>query len=98
MRFTLSVLCRGAEAPTTVRTVGVFDCIEDAIVEAKQVVDATLGRIYVAGMTPAELVDRYREAGETPLMSREDEQTVNASSFNHFQYARARSEEICGGA
>ena len=39
-----------------------------------------------------------RSAAESPYLARDDDQTMNANSFNHFQYAKARSEEICGGA
>ena len=98
MKFTLSVLKRVPNAPGAVREIGAYDGLEGAIAAAKCVVDEALKRHYVAGMSAAQLVEAYRNAAETPYLARDDDQTMNANSFNHFLYAKARSEEICGGA
>jgi hypothetical protein len=96
MKFVLSVLHRSADAGSTVRQVGEYERVEDAIAGAKQVVNDVLGRLHVAGMTSAQLQAQYREAAEAPYIIRDDEETMNASSFNHFQYAKTRSDELCG--
>ena len=98
MKFTLSVLKRSPNAQSTVREVGNYDSLDGAITAAKGVVDEALKRLYVAGMSAGQLVEAYRSAAEAPYLARDDDQTMNANSFNHFQYAKARSEEICGGA
>ncbi len=95
MKFSLSVLKRGPEAQNSVREIGAYDSLEDAVAAAKRAVDETLQRLYVAGMQPDQLLGSYRQVAETPCIMRDDEQTMNASSFNHFQFAKARSEEIC---
>ncbi len=98
MKYVLSVLSRSAGAQGHVRHIGDFDSLEDAVAGAKRVVDAVLERVYVSGMTATELVDQYRAQAEAPFIARDDEGTMNAGSFNHFQYARVRSEQICTGA
>jgi hypothetical protein len=98
MKFVLSVLRRQADGGNSVQHVGDFGRQEDAIAAAKQVVDAVLMRTHAAGMSAPELLENYRAAAETPYISRDDEGTMSAGSFNHFQYAKARSEEICAAA
>jgi len=98
MRFTLSVLRRVTDGQSTVREIGSFESMEKAVAAAKVVVDEALKRHHVAGMSAAQLVECYRIAAEAPYLTRDDDQTMNANSFNHFQYAKTRSEEICGGA
>ena len=95
MKFVVSVLHRDAKAGNSMRHVGDFGRLEDAIAEAKQVVDGVLGRLHAAGMTPAQMLALYRDAAETPYIVRDDEGTMNANSFNHFQYAKVRSDELC---
>ena len=98
MRFVLSVMLRHGDRGNSVQHVGDYARQEDAITAAKQVVDAVLMRTHAAGMTAPELLERYRAAAETPYISRDDEGTMSAGSFNHFQYAKSRSEEICAAA
>jgi hypothetical protein len=96
MKFLLSVLQRDAAGVHKVRQIGDFALLEDAIAAARREVDAMLGGLYVPGMTSTQLVDSYRGSGQTPYISRDDEETMNAKSFNHFQYARSRSKTLCG--
>jgi hypothetical protein len=97
MNFVLSVLHRQADTGSTIRHVGDFQRLEDAIAAARLVVNEVLDRAYVAGMTSSQLLARYREAAEVPFIARDDEGTMNAGSFNHFQYAKTRSDELCPG-
>jgi hypothetical protein len=97
MKFILSVLHRTDGAADSARRVGEFERFEDAIAAAKQVVDALLDRAYVAGTTPAQLLAQYMELGETPYIVRDDDETINAGSFNHIKYAKTRSDRICAG-
>ncbi len=97
MKYILSVLHRSADATSSVRQVGEYERLDEAIAAAKQQVDALLQRLYTNGMTAAQLLERYRGAAETPYMVRDDEETMNAHSFNHFQFAKTRSDEICAG-
>jgi hypothetical protein len=98
MKFILSILHRAGAAGTHVRQIGEFDLLDDAITAAKREVDALLAGIYTAEMTSDQLVERYRAAAQTPYIVRDDEETMNARSFNHFQYAKTRSDELCGSA
>jgi hypothetical protein len=97
MKFVVSVLRRAAGAASTTRRIGEFEQFEDAVVAAKQVVNDVLSRGYVAGMTAPQLLAHYQAAAEAPYIFRDDEGTVNASSFNHFNYAKSRSDEMCAG-
>ena len=98
MKFTLSVLQRAAESRNTVREIGHYATLDEAIAAAKGVVNDVLRRVYVAGMTPDQLFESYRAAAETPYLARDDEETMNANSFNHFQFAKLRSSEICAAS
>jgi hypothetical protein len=98
MKFILSILHRAGEAGTHARQVGDFDRLEDAIAAAKREVDALLAGIHTPEMTSEQLVEHYRAAAQTPYIVRDDEETMNARSFNHFQYAKTRSDELCGSA
>lgn len=97
MKFVLSVLHRTTDAGKSVRKVGEFVRLEDAVAAARQEVDAMLNREYVTGMTAAQLLAAYQAAGETPFIFRDDEETMNAGSFNHFKYAKTRCDEMCAG-
>ena len=46
-------------------------------------------------MVAEALLEGYRAAGRTLYLFRDDEETMNAGSFNHFQFAKVRSAEIC---
>jgi len=98
MKFVLSVLHRNADAGSTVRHVGDYGDLDEAVAASKKVVDEVLRRVYTAGMTSDQLLKLYRDAAEMPYIVRDDEETMKASSFNHFQYAKTRSDEICAGA
>jgi hypothetical protein len=98
MKYVLTVLQGASGAGGAVRHVGDFDRLDQAVAAAKEVVDEVLGRAYENGMTATQLVDKYRALGELPYISRDDEETMNAGAFNHFQYAISRSDVMCGGA
>ena len=98
MKYVLTVWRGTSGESGAVRHVGDFERLDQAVAAAKQVVDEVLGRAYENGMTATQLVDKYRALGELPYITRDDEETMNATAFNHFQYAIARSDAICGGA
>jgi hypothetical protein len=98
MKYTLAVLHRAADTRSSVRQIGEFETLDDAVAAAKQQVETVLLRVYSAGMTSSQLIEKYKEEGETPYLARDDEGTMNAHSFNHFQFAKLRSDEICAGA
>ena len=96
MKFVLTAMQRAPNAGNhQVRQVGEFERLEDAVAAAKQLVDATLTGMYAKGITSLQLLDRYRESAATPIITRDDDVTMNANTFNHFQYAKTRSEEMC---
>ena len=95
MKFVVAVLQRSSDATSTTHRVGEFDRFEDAVAAARLVVDAALNRGYLAGMTSSQLLAYYEQSAHAPYIFRDDEGTINASSFNHFRYAKARSDELC---
>ena len=95
MKYQLSVLQRGASASSDVRQIGEYKSLEEAVAAAQQQVNALLAELYTAGMTAERLLEGYRAAGRTLYLFRDDEETMNAASFNHFQFAKSRSAEIC---
>lgn len=95
MHYQLSVLQQGVSAHSDVRQIGEYPTLEEAVAAARQEVNALLGTLYTAGMTAEQLLDRYRAAGRTLYLFRDDEETMNAASFNHFQFAKLRCAELC---
>lgn len=81
----------------TVRRIGSFETVQEAIAAAKHAVDEFLVLNHVPGMQPAQLYQRYRDKGEYPFIFQDNERTVNFAGFSHIQYANARAEEICKG-
>jgi hypothetical protein len=96
MKFVVSTLQRHADAASTTHRVGEFAQFDDAVAAAKQVIDSALSRAYVPGMTSSQLLAHYEKFAQAPYIFRDDEGTINASSFNHFRYAKSRSDELCG--
>jgi hypothetical protein len=100
MKFVVTVLHRSSSTARTAsktERVGEFSQFNEAVAAAKQVVNAALDRIYVAGTTAPQLLAQYEQLAQAPYIFRDDDATMNANSFNHFLYAKTRSEEMCGG-
>jgi hypothetical protein len=97
MKFVVSVLHRSNAVASTTQRIGEYAQFDDAVAAARQVIDAALNRLYVAGITASQLVAHYEELAQAPYIFRDDDGTLNASSFNHFRYAKERSDEICAG-
>ena len=98
MKYQLSVLQRGASASSDVRQIGEYKSLEEAVAAAQQEVNALLAELYTAGMAAEALLAGYRAAGRTLYLFRDDEETMDASSFNHLQFAKVRSAEICAAS
>jgi len=98
MKFIVSVLQSAGETKSNVRRIGEFESLDGAIAAAKRVVNDVLSRAYTTGMSSSQLLARYRESAEAPYIFRDDDGTIDASSFNHVLYARTRSEQMCSGA
>jgi hypothetical protein len=79
----------------TVRRIGSFQTVQEAIAAAKHAVDEFLVLNHVPGMQAAQLFQRYRDRGEYPFIFQDNERTVNVGGFSHIQYATTRAEEIC---
>ena len=98
MKYQWSVLQRGASASSDVRQIGEYKSLEEAVAAAQQEVNALLAELYTAGMAAEALLAGYRAAGHTLYLFRDDEETMDASSFNHLQFAKVRSAEICAAS
>jgi hypothetical protein len=97
MAFSVEGLTRTAKTDGTVRHIGRYEQLVDAIAAAKQTIDVFLLRECTAGMTSRVLFSVYQNLGEFPFIFRDDERTMNVSEFNHVQYAMIRCDEICAG-
>ena len=71
---------------------GDFDSLDDAITAAKKIVDDFLLSVYRKrpGISPEELYTEYKRSGEDPWIH------PNYSSYNSWDYAEYRCNEICG--
>jgi hypothetical protein len=74
-------------------TKGKYDSLDLAIAAAKQIVEDYLRSAYRAGMTAEQLYDSYTSFGEDPFIVGGETADV---VFRAWEYAKARSGEICG--
>ena len=76
----------------TVRHIGDYETLQDAIAAARRVVDHFLFQEYVKGTDPEVIFSVYQNLGEFPYIFRDDDKTINVHEFNHVKYAM----EECG--
>lgn len=81
----------------TVRHVGDYEKLEDAISAAKRVVDRFLLNEYSKGIESKVLFSVYQNIAEFPFIFRDDDKTINVGEFNHFKYAMEQCAELCEG-
>lgn len=79
----------------TVRRIGEYETLEDAIRAAESIVDEFLIAKKRDGMTVADLFFQYQNFGEVPFIFCDGDRTMNVRKFNHFKYAMLRCEAIC---
>lgn len=96
MTFFVEGLTSSPAADRQVRQIGEYAAREATAAAAKRAIDMFLIREYQAGMPPAQFFVRYRNAGEGPIIFRDDDVTMNVSYFNHFEYALARCADMAG--
>jgi hypothetical protein len=97
MKFVVTVLHHSSSTTSKAERVGEFVDFDEAVTAAKQIVNATLERIYVAGNAAPQLLAQYEQLAQAPYIFRDDDATISANSFNHFVYAKSRCEEMCSG-
>ncbi len=86
------------DAETTTRHIGKFGSVEEAVAAAQRVVNNILQERFRVGMRLRELFSTYEQAGIFPYIFLDhDENTFNVRTFNHYQYALKRCEELCRG-
>ena len=78
----------------TVRHIGDYEKLEDAIAAAKRVVDKFLFQEFVKGTSPEVILAVYQNVGEFPYIFRNDDKTINVHEFNHLKYAMAECAKL----
>ncbi len=96
MTFSVEGLSKYRDGESQVRRLGEYETLEEAIAASKRVIDEFLLREFKLGMTGGQLYAQYQGFGEVPCIFRDDGMTMSIPGFNHWQYATARSTEICG--
>ena len=71
-----------------------FETADEALAEARRIVDDCLFRMLEPGTTASELYESYISFGEDPFISSENAPAV---SFSAWTYAKSRCEQICSG-
>jgi hypothetical protein len=66
---------------------------EEALAEAKRIVDECLLEIHKPGMRASELYERYQNAGLDPFICPDP----SPERFNGWKYAKRRAKEMCAG-
>jgi hypothetical protein len=97
MTFFVEGLSDHHEPETTVRRIGEYDSLDDAVSSSKRIIDVFLRGHFRPGMDAKALLTRYRDKGEHPYIFRDDDKTFNVAGFNHLHYASTRSADICSG-
>jgi len=85
---------RGTGPEGTVRHIGDYEKLEDAVAAAKRVVDKFLFQEYARGTSPDVIFSVYQNLGEFPYIFRNDDKTMNVHEFNHLQYAMAECAKL----
>ena len=95
MTFLVEGLTTSLDVDRQVRRIGEYSTLEEAVSAAKLVIDEFLAREFAPGMSPERLFERYQNAGEVPIIFRDDDDmTMNVGHFNHFEYALARCADL----
>lgn len=102
MAFCIDALFKLPDGRPSARRVGEYLTNDEAMAAAKHLIDSFLFREFrdhaVKGITADGLYAIYTERGERPVILRLGGASTNISKFNALKYAKARCEEICGGA
>jgi hypothetical protein len=69
--------------------------MEAAIKAAQKLVDDFLLSTHKPGMTADGLFLIYKNNGEVPVIFSDADFTISVGSFNHFQYAMHKCNELC---
>ena len=96
MTFFVEGLSKYRDVENQLRRIGEYETLEEAVAASKRAIDEFLLREHKKGMTAEQVYAQYRGFGEVPCIFRDDGQTMSIPGFNHWQYARARCDEICG--
>ena len=75
-------------------TLGEYQSADEALAVARRVVDEDLAELFRPGMSAATLFNQYTTFGRDPFIVSDDP----ACTFSAWDYARARSRELCGEA
>jgi hypothetical protein len=95
MDYFVGRLTKGRNGSRSVHHVGNFHTVEAAIKTAQTLIDNLLLSKHRAGMSAADLFLVYKNSGEVPVIFSDADFTISVSSFNHFQYATLKCNEIC---
>jgi hypothetical protein len=95
MTYYVEALGKRNEPQPSVRRIGEFETVPDAIAAAQRLIDAFLRQVYKPGVDAKALFALYQSKGEHPYIFRDDGNTFNVPGFNHTQYAMTRAGEIC---
>jgi len=79
-------------------TLGVYDSYDEAIEEAREIVDVFLTYFYKSGMSDKELYQEYLTNGKTPLILSTAAEKELAQKTSDTNYAKTRAMEICFAA
>jgi len=101
MSFYLEGLKMMPDGTSRSRRLGEYWTHDEAVAAAKHLIDSFLLHEHLLhvtqGITPQQLLARYRSDAEQPCVLRSNQSSTNVSAFNHLEYATLRCAEICNG-
>src|SRR5579862_7074119 len=95
MDYFVGRLTKDRNGSRSVHHIGNFQTLEAAIKTARTLIDSSLLSKHQSGMSATDLFLVYKNSGEVPVIFTDADFTISVSSFNHFQYAKLKCNEIC---
>jgi hypothetical protein len=78
MKFVVTVLHHSSSTTSKAERVGEFVDFDEAVTAAKQIVNATLERIYVAGNAAPQLLAQYEQLAQAPYIFRDEREQLQS--------------------
>ena len=94
MSYYVEGLTTVREGESTVRRIGEYPTLIDAVKASEQLIDKFLLGKVKDGMTAVQLFAEYQKSGEVPYIFSDDDRTINVRGFNHLTYAKEQSAAL----
>ena len=98
MTYFVEGVSKHHEPEPQVRRIGEYKTVAEAVAVAQKIIEEFLRAEFKRGMSAKKLYALYEERGEHTFIFQDEARTFNVPGFDHEDYARALTAEICGRA